>query len=152
MGVKFGLLSSREVFENRMLRIFGSKRDEVTGRWRRLHNEEQHNAYISPRIIRMIESRRMRWVGHIARMVVKRNRLLGKSEGKRPLGRPRQRWVDNIKMDFGEIGWGGVDQIGLAQDRDKWKALVNPVINLWVPSNAGKFSSGCTTGGIWHSA
>jgi hypothetical protein len=122
------------VFENRVLRIFGPKRDKVIGGWRRLHNEEHHNSYISPSIIRMIKSRTMKWVGHIAQMVVKSNRLLvGKPEGKRPLGRPRWRWEDNIMMDFGEIGWGGVYWIGLAQERDKWRALVNAVINLWVP-------------------
>jgi hypothetical protein len=114
-------------------RIFGPKRDEVTGEWRKLHNED---LYSSPSIIRIIKSRRMRWAGHVARMGGKRNAyrlLLGKSEGKRPLGRPRRRWVDNIKMDLLEIGWGGVDWIGLAQDRNKWRALVNAVMNLRVP-------------------
>jgi hypothetical protein len=72
--------------------------------------------------------------------------LVGKSEG-RPLGRPRRRWVDNIKMDFGEIGWGRVDWFGLVQDRDKWIALVNAVMNLRAPKNDGKLSSGYTTGG-----
>jgi hypothetical protein len=94
------------VFENRVLRrIFGPKRDEVTGRWRKLHNEELHNLYFSPSIIRMIKSRRMRWAGHVARMGETRNAyriLVGKPEGKRPLGRPRHRWVDNIKMDHRE--------------------------------------------------
>jgi hypothetical protein len=96
------------VFENRVLRrIFGSKRDEVTGEWRKLHNEELRDFYSSPSIIRMIESRRMRWVGHIARIGAKRNAyrlLVGKPEGRRPLGRPRCRWVDNIRMDLGEVG------------------------------------------------
>jgi hypothetical protein len=124
------------VFENKVLRsIFGPKRDEVTGGLRKLHNEELRDLYSSPSIIRIIKSRRMRWAGHVARMVEKRNAyrlLVGKPEGKRPLGRPRRRWVDNIKMDLLEIGWGGVDWIGLAQDRDKWRALVNVVINLRV--------------------
>jgi hypothetical protein len=117
-------------------RIFGPKRDEVTGGWRKLHNEEIHSLYSSPSIIRMIKSRRMRWTGHLARMGEKRNScriLVGKPEGKRPLGRPRRRWVDNIKMEHREIGWDGMDLIDLAQDRDRWRALVNTVINLRVP-------------------
>jgi hypothetical protein len=102
-------------------RIFGPKRDEVTGGWRKLHNEELHNLYSSPSIIRMTKSRRMRWAGHVARMGEKRNAykiLVGKPEGKRPLRRPRRRWVDNIKMDLKEIGWNGMDCIDLAQDKD----------------------------------
>jgi hypothetical protein len=91
------------VLENRVLRrVFVPKRDEVTGGWRKLHNEDLHNLYSSPSIIRMIRSRRMRWAGHVVHME-KRNVyriLVGKPEGKRPLGRPRCRWVDNIKMDF----------------------------------------------------
>jgi hypothetical protein len=93
-------------------RIFGPKRDEVTGGWRKLHNEELHNLYASPSIIRMIKSRRMRWIRHVARMGDKRNAyriLVGNPEGKRPLGRPRRRWVDNIKMDLREIEWDGGD-------------------------------------------
>jgi hypothetical protein len=124
------------VFENKLLRIFRPKRDEVTGGWRKLHNEELHDLYSSPSIIRIIKSRRMRWAGHVARMREKRNvyrLLVGKPEGRRLLGRPRRRWVDNIKMDLLEIGWGGVDWIGLAQDRNKWRALVNAVMNLLVP-------------------
>jgi hypothetical protein len=96
------------VFENRVLRIFGSKRDEMTGGWRKLHNEELRSLYSSPSIIRMIKSRRMRWVGHVARMGERRNAcriLVGKPEGKRPLGRSRRRWVDNIKMVHRKIGW-----------------------------------------------
>jgi hypothetical protein len=84
----------------------------------------------------MIKSRRMRWAGHVARMGEKRNAyriLLWKPEGKRPLGRPRRRWVDNIKMDPREIGWDGMDSIDLAQDRDQWRALVNTAMNLRVP-------------------
>jgi transcription termination factor 2 len=98
-----------------------------------IHNEELHNLYSSPNIIRMIKSRRMRWAGHVARMGETRNVyriLVGKAERKRPLGRPRCRWVDNIKMDLREIGWDGVDWIKLAQDRDQWRALVNTVMNL----------------------
>jgi hypothetical protein len=103
-------------------RIFGLKRDEVTGEWRKLHNEEPRDLYSSPSIIRIIKSRRMRWAGHVARMGEKRNAyrlLVGKPEGKRPLGRPRRRWVDNIRMDFGEVGRGDVDWIDLAQDRNR---------------------------------
>jgi hypothetical protein len=125
------------VFENRVLRrIFGPKRDGVMVGWRKLHNEELHNLYSSPSIIRIIKLKRMKWVGHVARMGEKRNvyRLLaGKPEGKRPLGRPRHRWMDNIKMDLLEIGLNVVDWIGLAQDRYRWRALVNLVMNLWVP-------------------
>jgi hypothetical protein len=101
------------VFENRVLRrIFGPKRDGVTGGWRKLHNEEFHNLYSSSSIIRIIKSRRMRWVGHVARMGERRSvyrLLVGKPEGKRPLGRPRRRWMDNIKMDLLEIGLHVVD-------------------------------------------
>jgi hypothetical protein len=125
------------VFEDRVLRrIFGPKRDRVTGRWRKLHNEELHNLYSSPTEIRIIKSRRMRWVGHVARMGEKRNvyrLLVGKPEGKRPLGRPRRMWIDNIKMDLLEIGFSVVDWIWLAQDRYRWRALVNSVMNLRVP-------------------
>jgi hypothetical protein len=114
MGVKCGLSLREEhrlrVFENRVLRkIFGPKRDEVTGEWRKLHNGELNNLYSSPDIIRQIKSRRMRWAGHVVRMGEGRNVyrfLVGKPEGKRPLGRPRRRWEDGIKMDFREIGWG----------------------------------------------
>jgi hypothetical protein len=125
------------VFENKVLRrIFGLKRDEVTGEWRKLHKKELHNLYSSPSIIRIIKSRKMRWSGHVARMGEKRNAytlLVGKPEGKRPLGRPRRRWVDNIRMDPGEVGWGDVDWFGLSQDRNRWRALVNSVLNLRVP-------------------
>jgi hypothetical protein len=111
------------VFENRVLRkIFGPKRDEVTGEWRKMHNEELRDLYSSPSIIKTIKSRRMRWAGHIALMGEKRNAyrlLVGNPEGKRPLGRPRPRCVDNIGMDLGEVGWGGVDWIGLTQDRNR---------------------------------
>jgi hypothetical protein len=108
----------------------------VTGGWRKQRNEELRDLYSSPSIIRILKSRKMRWAGHVARMGEKIDAyrlLVGKPEGKRPLGRPRRRWVDNIKMDLLEIGWGGVDRIGLAQDRDKWRALVNAVMNSLVP-------------------
>jgi hypothetical protein len=125
------------VFENRVLRrIFGPKRDGVTGGWRKLHNKELHNLYSSPSIIRVINSRGMRWAGHVAWMGEKRNvyrLLVGKSEGKRPLGGPRRRWMYNIKMDLLEIGLSAVDWIGLAQNRYRWRALVNLVMNLRVP-------------------
>jgi hypothetical protein len=109
------------VFENRVLRrIFVPKKDEVTGGWRKLHNEELHNLYSSPSIIRIIKSRRMRWAGHVARMGEKRNvyrLLVGRPEGKRPLGRSRRRRIDNMKMVLLETGLNVVDWIGLAQDR-----------------------------------
>jgi hypothetical protein len=109
------------VFENRVLRrIFEPKRDGVTGWWRKLHNEELHNLYSSPSIIRIIKSRRMSWAGHVARMGEERNMyrlLVGKPEGKRSLGRPWRRRLDNINMDLLETGLSVVDWIGLAQDR-----------------------------------
>jgi hypothetical protein len=111
------------VFENRVLRrIFGSKRDEVTGEWRKLHSEELHNLYSFPDIIRQVKSKRMRWAGHVARIGEERKVykvLVGKPEGKRPLGRPRRMWEDGIRMDLRETGWRGVDWIRLAQDRDR---------------------------------
>jgi hypothetical protein len=125
------------VSEKRVLRrISGSGRDEVTGGWRKLHNEELLNLFSSPRIIRMIKSRMTRWTGHVARMGLKKNAyriLVERPEGKRPLGRPRRRLVDNIKMNLREIGWYGMDWIDLAQDRDRWRALVNTAMNLRVP-------------------
>jgi hypothetical protein len=124
------------VFENRVLRrIVGNKRDEVTGEWRKLHNVELHNLYSSPDIIRQIKSRRMRWAGHEARMGEERKLhkvLVGKLEGKRPLGRPRYRWEDGIIMDLREIGLGCVNWIRLAQVRDRWQAVVSAVMNLRV--------------------
>jgi hypothetical protein len=124
------------VFENRVLRrIFGPKRDEVIGGWRKLHNQELHGLCSSPSIVRVTKARRMRWAGHVARMVEVRGAyiLIGRPEGRRPLGRPRRRWEDNIKMDLRKIGFGDVDWIHLAQDRDRWRALVNTEMNLRVP-------------------
>jgi len=112
--------------------IFGPRRDEVTGEWRRLHNEELNDLYSSPNIVRV---RRMRWAGHVARMGEERELyrvLVGKPEGKRPLGRPRRRWVDNIRMDLQEVGCGFIDWIGLAQDRDRWRTLVSAEMILRV--------------------
>ena len=110
------------LFENRVLRrIFGPKRDEVTGELRKLHKEELNDLYSSPNIVRVIKSRRMRWSGHVARMGDRRGVfrvLVGKPEGKRPLGRPRLRWEDNIRMDL-QAGFGGMDWMVLAQDRDR---------------------------------
>jgi hypothetical protein len=123
------------VFENRVLRrIFGHKRDEATGEWRRLHNKELNDVYSSPNIIRVIKSRRMRWAGQVARMGEKRGAyriLVGKPEGRQSLGRPRRRWEDNIKMDLEEVGWG-MDWLELAQDTDRWRAVVNAVMKLRV--------------------
>ena len=119
-----------------MRRIFGPRRDEVTGEWRRLHNEELNDLYSSPNIVRVIKLGRMRWAGHVARMGEERGVyrvLVWKPEGNRPLGRPRCRWVNNIKMDLHEVGCGHVDWIGLAQDRDSWRTLVSAVMNLRVP-------------------
>jgi hypothetical protein len=119
-------------FENRVLRrIFGPKRDEVPGEWRKLHNEELNDLHPSPTIVRMIKPR-LRWAGHVARMREGRGVyrvLVGKPERKRPLGRPRRRWEENIK----EIGCGGMDWIELAKYRDRWRALVNAVMNLRFP-------------------
>jgi hypothetical protein len=124
------------VFENRVLRrLFGPKRCEVTGDWRKLYNGELHNLYSSPNIIRMMKSKRMRWAGHVARIGAKRNpyrMLVEKPEGKRPPGRPTCRWADNIKIDLKEIGWAGMDWIDLAQDRDQRRALVNTEMNIRV--------------------
>jgi hypothetical protein len=125
--------------EERRLRVFGNRvlrRDEVTGERRKLHNEELNDLYSLPNIVRMVKSRRMRWAGHVARMGEERGVhrvLVGKPEGKSPLGRPRRRWEDNIKLDVEEIGGGRGDWMELAQDRDRWRALVSAVKNLRVP-------------------
>jgi len=125
------------VFENKVLRrIFGPKRNEVTGEWRKLHIEELSDLYSLPNNVRVVKSRRMRWVGYLARTGERRgvySVLVGKPEGKRPLGRPRSRWEDNIKMYLQGVGSGSMDWIELAQDRDRWRALVNAVMNLRVP-------------------
>jgi hypothetical protein len=122
-------------FENRMLRkIFGPKRDE-NGSWRKLNNDEIQSLYSSPNIVRAIKSRRVRWAGHVARMGAGRGVyrvLVGKPESKRPVGRPRRRWEDNIKMDIGETGIDGANWIRLAQDRVQWRTFVNTVMNLRV--------------------
>jgi hypothetical protein len=147
MGVKPDLTLREEhrlrVFENMVLRrIFGPKRDEVTGGWRKFHNQELHGLYSSPSIVRVMKARRMRWAGHVAPMGEVRgayNILVGGPKRRRPLGRSRRRWEDNIKMDLRETGFGDVDWIHWAQDRDRWRALVKTVTNLRVPYNAGNF-------------
>jgi hypothetical protein len=120
-----------KVFENRVLRrIFGPKRDEGIGEWRKLHNEELND------LVWVIKSRRMIWVGPVACMGESRGGykvLVGKPEGKRPIGRPKHRLEDNIKMDLQEVECEDKDWIDVAQDRDRWRALVNVVMNLWVP-------------------
>jgi hypothetical protein len=125
------------VSENRALRrIFGPKREEVAGDWRRLHNEELHNLYTSPNIIRVIKSRRMRWMGNATRMGDIRNvykNLVTKPEGMRQLLIPRCRWEDIIRIDVKEIAWECMYCSHLAQDRDQWRGLFNTVMNLRVP-------------------
>jgi hypothetical protein len=109
------------------------QREKCWGRWRKLHNEELHNLYSSPSIIRIIKPRKMRWAGHVAQMGEKRDAymtLVGKPEGQRTLGRPTRMWVENIKIDLKEIVWDGMDWIDLAQDRDQWSAFVNTLMNL----------------------
>ena len=104
--------------------------------WRRLNNEELNDLYSSTNTVRVIKSRRMRWAGHVARMGEMRGvyrTLVGKPEGRRPLGRPRRGRVDNIRMDLQEVGCGYVDWIGLAQDREKWRTLVSAVMSLRIP-------------------
>jgi hypothetical protein len=123
------------IFENRVLRrIFGPEREEDRS-WRKLHNDELHNLYSSPNIVRVINSRRMRWAGHVACMGEGRGVymvLVGRPKGKRPLGRPRHKWEDSIKMDLREIGINEANWIQLAQDRVQWWACVNMVMNLQV--------------------
>ena len=125
------------VFENRVLRrVFGPKRE-----WRKLHNVEPRDLYSLPNIVRVVKSRRMRWAGHVAHMGEGRGVhrvLVGKPEGKRPLGRPRRRWVDNIKMELQEVRGSCGDWMELAQDRDRWRALVSAVMKFRVPK-CGEF-------------
>ena len=120
------------VFENSLLRrIFELKGDEVIGEWRKIHDEELNYLY-SPNIFRVIKSRRMIWAGHVSRMWERKGLysvLVGKPERKGPLGRPRRRWEDNIKMSLQRVGCGGMDWIDLAQDRDRWRALLKAVTN-----------------------
>jgi hypothetical protein len=122
--------------ENRVLsRIFGPMKNEVRGEWKKLHNEELNDLYSSTNIFRVTKSRRIRCTGHVMRM---RKRsgvyrvLVGKPEGQKPFGRPRRRWKDNINTDLRELRYGGIDWIDLAQDRNRWRALVNAVMNLHV--------------------
>jgi hypothetical protein len=104
------------------------------GSWRKLHNDELHSLYSSPNIVRVIKSRRLRWAGHVARMVEGRGVYrVGKPEGKRPLGRPRPRWGGTLSRTLGRLGIDGANWIRLAQDRDQWRAFVNTVMNLRVP-------------------
>jgi len=117
-------------------RILGPNRDEETREWKKLHKEELNDLYFSAGIVRVIKSRRMIGAGHVARMGERRGVyrvLVGKPEGKRPLGRPRRRWEANIKVDLQEVGCAGMDWIDVAQVRDRWREIVNTVMNLRVP-------------------
>ena len=135
----FGFGSSRE--DCSYFRCLTSAdRDEVTGERIKLHNEELSDLYSLPNILRVVKSRRMRWARHVARMGEGRGVrkvLVGKPEGKRPMGTPRRRWEDNIKMDIQEVGGGFGDWMELAQDRDRWRALVSTVMNIRVPKMRG---------------
>jgi hypothetical protein len=135
-GCETWSLTLREEHRLRVLRIFGPKRDEDTGGWRKLHNEKLHNLYPLPSIIRMIKLRRMLQEGHVAGIGEGKNAYrisMGKPERKRPMGRPRRRWEDNVKMDLREIEWGSMDWIDLPQDRGQWGALVNTLMDLRIP-------------------
>jgi hypothetical protein len=121
-------------------RVFGPKRDEVTGEWRKLNNEELSDLYSLPNIVRVVKSRRLRWVGHVACMGEGRGVhrvLVGKPKGKRPLGRPGLRREDNIKMDIQEVGGGCGHWLELSRDRERWRVLVGTVRNLRVPKMRG---------------
>jgi len=116
--------------------VFGTKRDEITGEWGKLHEEELNDLCYLPNNVQVIKLRKMRWSGHVTHkgeMKGIHSVLVGKPEGKKPLGRPRHREEDNIKMDHQEVECGSMDWIKLAQDTDRWQALVNAVMNLWVP-------------------
>ena len=126
-------------------KIFGPKKNEVTGEWRKIHNEELNVVYCSHNIFLVINSRRIGWAGHVARMGERRvvyKVVVGKPEVRKPLGRTRRRWEDNIKMDLQEVGCGCMEWIELAQDRERWRALVSVVMNLRVPKNVGNFLTG----------
>ena len=128
------ILLSKNKFEKLVHLV--PKRDDVTGEWRKLHNEELNDLYFLPNTVRVVKSRRMRWAGHVAHMGEDRGVhrvLMGKPEGKRPLGRPRCTWEDNIKMDLQKVGGGHGDWMELAQDRDRWRALVGTVRDFPVP-------------------
>jgi hypothetical protein len=123
------------MFENRVLRrVFGLNRSKVTGEWRGLHNVELNDLYFSSNILRVIKSRRIRLPGHVARMEDRDvyRVLVGKPKGKRPLGRLKRRWEDNIRIDLQEVGCVSMDWIGLARDRDRWHAIVNVVMHFRV--------------------
>jgi hypothetical protein len=125
-------------------KVFGPKRDEVTGEWRKLHDEELNDLYSLPNIVWVVKSRRMRWAGHVARMEEDRGVhrvLVGKPKGKKSLGRPRRRWEDNI--DLQEVEGGRGDWMELAEERDRWRALVGTVRDFRVPINAGNFLTSC---------
>jgi hypothetical protein len=126
--------------------VTGTHLSLTTGEWRKLHNEELNDLYSSSTIVWVNKSRRMRWAGHVALIGEGRGVyrvLVGKPDGKRPLGRPGHRWEDNIKVDLQEVECGGIDWIELAQGRDRWQALVNVVMNLRVPCNVGNFLTSC---------
>jgi hypothetical protein len=124
------------IFIGLLRRIFWPKGDEVTEEWRKLHNDELSDLYCSPNIVRVIKSRRIKWAGHVALMGEGRRVyrfLAGKPEGRRPLGRPGCGWEDNIKMDLQEVRCGVMVWIELAQDKNRWRVIVNVVINPRVP-------------------
>jgi hypothetical protein len=126
-----------KVFENRVLRrLFGPKRDEGTGEWKELHNEELNDMYSLHNYVRVVKSRRMRWAGYVTHMgeeIDVHRDLVGKTKGKRPLGRPRRNWEDNIKRDLEEVEVDCGDWMERAQDRDSWRALVSTVMNFGIP-------------------